>query len=501
MRHILYKLILFFFIFLQGSYVFFLKIPGIKTVDTASLTTASATLSNSRMSYRGGITSSPETSGATTINVDTAGSEGDEDTDHLFPNDTICFVNAAETGCMGSRNYTVNTIVDSDTFTMTPSLTTDLAATDDIVATQSGSLTFSFVTTNTIPSNGSILITVPSVNTDSRTNDGFPDTNSTVATNGFDLNGIAAADISTTGCTDGNWVTTETITPGGASSDSTIAISRQTSTCAAGTTITVTIDSNPGIVNPAPLLDSATQGTADIYTFTIATRDGSSNTIDTVDVDVAPVEGVLVSATVDETLTFAIAGVSSATTTCGETPDVTTTAMSVPFGTLINADTFYDASQQLTLSTNADGGYSVKAEENDQMGRNGNTCTGAAAGESVNCIEDTTCDGGSCSESSEDDWETATNNGFGFSLKNQTGSDATFQHNAVSGSCLGTASSDFCARQIADQEATETKQNVMYNAGPVAGSSVYVCYRTTISATQPAGYYYNKVKYTATAIF
>jgi hypothetical protein len=126
------------------------------------------------------------------------------------------------------------------------------------------------------------------------------------------------------------------------------------------------------------------------------------------------------------------------------------------------------------------------------MGKNGGACTGASAGESVNCIKDTTCDA-TCSESTSTEWTTATNNGLGFSLANVSGTDASFLYNE--------SSRTFSSRQIADQEASETKANIMSNSAPVSGSSVYVCYRISISATQPAGYYYNKVKYTATASF
>ena len=232
---------------------------------------------------------------------------------------------------------------------------------------------------------------------------------------------------------------------------------------------------------------------ADIYTINVKTRDGSDNTLDEVDIDIAPIEAVLVSATVDETLAFTVAAVAAAASTCGQTTDVTTTAYSVPWGTLSTADSFSEASQQLTVSTNADGGYSVTIEENDQMGKNGGSCSGASAGESVNCIEDTTCDGAACTESTSADWATASNNGLGFSLANQSGSDAEFLYNE--------SSRTFSSRQVADQEVPETKAAVMSSAAPVSGSSVYVCYRISISGTQPAGYYYNKVKYTATATF
>lgn len=480
------KAILLFFTLIQFS-ILFVKYPQI--INTANLTSASATLSNSRLSYRAGVTTG--TAGSSTVDIDTSG-YSDINTNHLFPKDVLCFTNSGFVGCSQQTTYTVNNIVDSDTMQLTAPLGEVLDANDLVIASQSGSLTLAFTTTSQVPTAGDILVTIPMAdNADG--NDGFPDSSSAISTGGFDLNLIAAADISTTGCTDGNWVTTETITEGSGATDHTIRVDRQTNACAASSAITITIDSAPGIVNPSPITSGHTQGVADVYTINIKTRDGSDNTIDEIDIDIAPIEAVLVSATVDETIAFTVAAVNVSTSTCGQTTDITTTAYSVPWGTLSTADTFKEGSQQLTVSTNADGGYGVTIEENDQMGKNGVTCTGAAAGEAESCIEDTTCDGAACTEATSAEWTTATNNGLGFALANQSGTDATFLYNE--------SSRTFSSRQIADQEVPETKRTIMTNLGPVSGSSVYACYRITISGTQPAGYYYNKVKYTATATF
>ncbi|NMB84380.1 hypothetical protein GYA28_03780 [Candidatus Roizmanbacteria bacterium] len=500
----LYKTVIFLFVFFQFSYIFFAKAPI--SADTASLTSASVTLTNNRMSFKGGITASPESAGATTVTIDSTGSDPDRNTANLFPNDTVCFTDSGENGCKGNRSYTVNTIpggVTGTTFTMSPSLTTDLASSDYVVASQSGSMQIAFTTANTVPIGGSIYITIPAVDS-TKTNDGLPDSNSSIATNGFDANGLQASDITVTGCTDAYW--SKAFSVGDASNDHRITLTRTDAVCAASSAITVTI---PDLVNPAPIQGSNNQGQADVYTVSILTRDGSNNTIDEVNADVAAIEGVLVSATVKQTITFTVAGVTTATTTCGAVPDIESTATTVPFDVLTATNQFYNISQKLSVSTNADAGYNVKVEELDQMGRNGAACTGttpAADGYtfgSSTCIRDTVCDGGACDETSgyEDDWETATNNGLGYSLKNFSGNDAAFQHNVVSGNCTGTADSDFCAKQLPDTVGSETKQTIMSNNAPVSSSSVYVCYRLSISGTQPAGYYYNKVRYTATATF
>lgn len=471
-----------------------------KKTHSANFTSASATLSNARFSYRAGATSG--TSGSPTVVID-GSSNADNNTNHLFPKDVVCFSNATENGCVGNTTYTVANIINSTTFNTSSALGNTLLSTDYVVATQSGSLTMTFTTATQIPSNGNILVTIPAVDSTGKTNDGIPDTSSTVATNGFDIKGITTSDITVTGCTDVNW-TVASITAGTASSDHTILINRSTSACTAGSAITVTIDSNPGIINPAPIT-THTQGQADSYQINIKSRDSGNNTLDNSDVEVSPIEGVLISATVDETLSLTIAGVSADSGSyCGVTrtassPD--TTATSVPWGTL--SPTYlaatHNTNHQVTVSTNSTSGYYLYVEENDQMGKDGVTCTGASAGESVSCIQDTVCDGTGCTHQTYRDWgsDPTSYPGLGYSLQNVSGSDAIFEYNTSGGT--------FNAKQFADQEASESRSaanaEIMSNAGPVDSSSAYICYRIDITGTQPAGYYYNKVKYTAVAAF
>lgn len=394
-------------------------------------------------------------------------------------------------------------IVDTTNFNFTPSLdAVALSANDYVIASQSATHTIAFTLASEVPTAGDIYITIPALNTTGKTNDYFPDTNSSIATNGFDLGGVGTGDISvgSSGC-DNNW-TVASVTAGTASADHLIRIDRSTNSCAAGSTITVTVgDASNKLINPAPISTGHNQGAADVYTLNVKTRDGSDNTLDQSNIKVAVIEGVLVSATVQETLSVTIAGVDISTSVCGATTDVTTTATSVPWGTISNFGTFQEAAQTVTVSTNADAGYVVKAEENDQMGKDGLVCTGATAGESVSCIQDTLCGAVSCSESAGYYWTDTAKYGLGFTL---AGTDAAFKYDSTSEPCTttgGGTSTSFCARQFADQETPETKQTIMSNAGPVASSQVSLCYRLNVSATQPAGYYFNKVQLTATATF
>jgi hypothetical protein len=208
-------------------------------------------------------------------------------------------------------------------------------------------------------------------------------------------------------------------------------------------------------------------------------------------------EAVLISTTVDASLSFIVAGLTSGTY-CGNST-ITTTATSVPWGHL-STNTFYYAAQQLTVSTNSSSGYAVTVQENDQMGKNGNVCTGTApsAGNFTfgtgTCIRDTTCGASACSQTTSADWTDATNYpGLGYSEASQSGSDAVFFYNEMGRS--------FSSKVFPDIQGGESAQTVMSDPTTTSGNSIYVCYRISVPGTQPAGYYYNIAKYTATAIF
>ena len=466
-----------------------------KKANAASLTGVSVTLSNSRMSFKAPISSGA--AGSTLVTI--SGAAPDTTTRHLFPGDAVCFTDAGNNVCRDNMTYTVATASSDTTFELTSSLTTALTATDYAVASQSGAWAITFTTVNTIPVGGKIIITIPMADNASG-NNGIPDAAATLATGGFDLNKEASASATVGGTCNTNWGTA-VITPGYGTTDSTITWTRASTVCAGGAVQTVAI-AVPGFVNPAPVTGHA-QGTADIYGITITTTDGA-NTLDTSTPRVAPVEAVLVSATVDETLSFQVGSVGVTTSTCGNNTTVGSSPTSIPWGHFAAPNTFYYAAQTLTVSTNAASGYVVTIQENDQMGKNGNVCTNTlpSAGDytfgSATCIKDTVCSALVCSESVAQDWVTAASfPGFGYSVASISGTDAPFWY--------GEKTRVWSAKQLADTSgigaAAETPATIMSNSGPVSANSVYVCYKITIPGTQPAGYYYNIAKYTATATF
>lgn len=371
---------------------------------------------------------------------------------------------------------------------------------EDGSSVQSGAITILLTTVNEIPSDGNILIEVPAVQTVDKSCDGLPD-------NGFDFKNVNSSAISVTGCTDGNWNTQETVSCGTGSTNHTLLINRQTSSCAAGSTITVVIQN---VINPAPISSTRIVGNADIYDINIKSRNNANNPIDKIDVKVAPVEGVKISAQVDETLSFAVVGVNSDSGKyCGITRDVNspnTTSTSVSWGTIssIYEKDTHNTTQKLIVSTNASSGYKVFIEENDQIGRDKNICKGEVPstgefmfGNNV-CIRNTLCNDKRCSHTNSSDWtDMKSYVGFGYSLENENGTDAKFLFNELG--------REFSTKILADREAEESQfdnnSEIMTNGGPVENSAIYVCYRISIPENQPAGNYYNKIKYTILPTF
>jgi len=468
-------------------------------IEAAGLSSASATLSNPRLSYQAGVGVNLS-AGSSLVTISVAGTNANTNTTHLFPNDVI--------GIGTNGNIPVASIAAATVFTLQAGLTNAVTTAEFIYGTQSGTLAVNFYTAASIPVGGGIEIRIPaSAGTISGgTNDGGPDTAATIANNGFDLNNITGSNIT---CPVGFAVGTVTAGAGGVGGEHKVHCNWSGGgALPAGANLTVvTGNAVKGLINPAAIIGH-TLGIADHYAIYASTWSGTNGTgslLEDVYAQAAPNEGVFVSATIDQTLTFQVAGVASIPTTCGFTPagnliDTSLDITKIPFGNNVNANVFYNAGQQLTITTNAPGGYVVRIEENDQMGKDGQTCNVPAdhtADETGNCIKDTTCNGGACSESTSAEWTTATNSGLGFTLANVAGggSDAAFTYSE--------SSRTFSARQIADQQgvAPETKASIMNNNSPVNGNSVCIVYRLAVSGTQPAGYYFNKVKYTATTTF
>jgi len=235
----------------------------------------------------------------------------------------------------------------------------------------------------------------------------------------------------------------------------------------------------------------AATGTADISDIDIAGVFG-----DTGKIKVATIEGVTVKATITETLTFTIGNVAAGsclTDTGSPTVVSTTSPTEVDFGTLA-ADAFKAACHELSVTTNADGGYVLTTQETTNMQY-----------VSTNLI-DTTCDGGTCSQITADDWATASaNQGLGHTCTNTTGTPCNTVYTAAAGICVTPP----CYRQFAcvgsdancdPGTGLETAETFMSSSGPAADAGK-VHYKISINSTQAAGLYQNTIVYIVTPTY
>ncbi len=234
-------------------------------------------------------------------------------------------------------------------------------------------------------------------------------------------------------------------------------------------------------------------GTANVKSVEIT---GTIGNDDTGTALVAIIEGVAVSVTVDESLSFVIGGVLNADcdtsfTTLGG-PDTVTTNAAVPFGTISSTNTFFHACHDLTVSTNGATGYGITAEENQSLLR-------TAPDSNDKTIDDSLGNNGTMTHAVSDAWSTTTVNGFGYSCEDSGGAQ---------GDCAISASTNY--RQFACTGAAgvcdpdgggEAVTTVASNAAPVSAKISRVEYKLNISGVQPAGAYSNTVTYIASPTF
>ena len=456
---------------------------------SSELDSASATLTNARLSFISALEGA-QTSGSSLVTIDTTN----------YSSESVLQLQNRDTVLINDDEYTVATTIDDasdDTFNLTAALEAD-DITDDqrVIASQSSTLTVRFTTVSALNA-GDFRILVPAVDGTSAGDDGLPDSG------GFDFGEPLNTEASITCPTVASYGTFTGTSVNAATASETIdGVSYHVFTCSytsTGAVGTVFDGSSEeafvieDLINPAPKTggDNHTLGQADTYAVIIQHRDSSGTVVDQTTTKIGVVDAVKVSATIAPQLTFTVAGISSGTTVCGNSTDVTTTAISVPFGDL-TIGSFVDAAQRLTVTTNAAGGYSVTTAENDQVGRNGNAC--ATDGSSSNsCLVDASVTGATHTTSA--DWtDAAADDGFGYSLHPVTaGLTAAFQYNE--------SARTYSAKQFADLAASEVPQ-IIYSRADVASSDVVdVCYRIAPAATNVAGDYENYIVYTASATF
>lgn len=139
----------------------------------------------------------------------------------------------------------------------------------------------------------------------------------------------------------------------------------------------------------------------------------------------------------------------------------------------LQANTHKTDSNILTIDTKGAGGYIVYAYETHPLMHSNNT----------DIIPDTTCDAGTCSQSSAQLWTNQSIPGFGF---NASGSTVAADF---------TTSNHF--RQFADRSAAEPMQIIMSSPNIAKADQATITYKAGITGIQPAGNYRTEVVYIA----
>ncbi|MDZ4229175.1 MAG: hypothetical protein U1C50_02880 [Patescibacteria group bacterium] len=454
-------------------------------LDSANLTAVADTLSTSRLSYYSQL-SGAHTVGATLLTVKTSGVPSTS-TANLFAGDTVTIGDAYT-----ASDYTVDDIYDADEFQITAWLGSgDVEDGDVIIATRSATHTVTFTTATAIP-NGAFRILVPSGANGN--NDGLPNHD------GFDYGVTAPSLTAPTGGGVTSWETaTATASAGtGCTAGNHCFEARYNGTNSVTASLTFVIGGANKLINPAPA-SGHSAGTADTYSVTIQHLRDSANSYAVADstvIKIAVIESVRVTATVDPSLTFTIAGSAASSSRCGQTTDVTTTATTVPFGVLTLA-AYNDASQTLSAVTNGAGGYAVTIISDDQL---------SIGGDHTTEIINTDCDSENCTDTTSAEWSVESDvSGFGFSLENVDASTVPFEYSTATGNCTGS----YCARMIPStataseppDDSDAASQIMSKTTVPTTTEDLYVCYRLVVGTTQTAGDYENNITYVATATF
>lgn len=456
-------------------------------LDSANLTSVKDTLQTSRLSAHARVDATGTAVGSSRVKIKTSASA---------PANTITTGNlrAQDSVVVGTGTYTILDIYDTDEFDVTPVLASGDADDNDPVYLKIKPRHVITLTTVTAVANGFFQVLLPADSNASTSYDNSPDDQ------GYDftadsLNAIdvVAADVGVY-----NFVTGVSTRSGATNCTSPANYHcfevHYSGAGSIGQAITITIGNTNGTNTPiSPATGTAhSEGTADTYpviikNFGAEANPNSATPVDATTARLAHIEAVRVTATVEPTISLSIAGISSGATRCGVTTDVTTTAVAVPFGSMI-LNTFKTLAHDVTVSTNAPGGYVVTASENDQLGKDGTTTP---------FIPDNPGNNTLASESVSDEWTTATVNGFGYSLQNVDAASIAFEYTTATGNCTGT----FCSRQFADITGGETPQTLFSSTTIANAQNAYVCYRLSVGATQAAGDYENQITYTATGTF
>jgi hypothetical protein len=177
-------------------------------------------------------------------------------------------------------------------------------------------------------------------------------------------------------------------------------------------------------------------------------------------------------ATQSATLTLTVSGFNAGSSTEGVVTDATTTATSIPFGTLtLGSDKI--AAQRLTVTTNATEGYQILAYERQDLK--------SGTGASINDISGT--------NRSPASWSTGCSATASSCYGYHVGDDTLYD-----GSTRFVLDDTYAAL-------TGEMAEVAYSSGPVTNESNDIIYRIKANASQPAGDYESSIVYVIVPVF
>lgn len=266
-----------------------------------------------------------------------------------------------------------------------------------------------------------------------------------------------------------------------------------------GSVITLTIDNAPGIASPSKVLGV---GTADVYQITVETREDTGDTaVDTGTAMVAIIEGVTVSVTIDESLSFVLAEETAANCPAtlpgtDKSDDTGHTDTAITFGSLSSGNAFNHSCHLATVSTNAGTGYTTTVEKTQPLTHTDLTTT----------IADGDCNAGTCTASSSGLWTTTSENGFGYCLQDTSGNPALTTDSTDD---AGTGAIDW---EAADQcndgtpqfklfPTTTTTEAIMKSYTPASGDQIRFATVLNYPGSQKAGIYTTTLIFITTPTF
>ncbi len=253
-----------------------------------------------------------------------------------------------------------------------------------------------------------------------------------------------------------------------------------TTASASGQTVTCTVDAGQTLASTTSqtitVSNVTNPGTAGDYSITISSHQSGGTEIESSETKVYIIDDVTVTAHVAASLTFAVAGTATTTTINGDATTGSTTATEIAFETL-TVDTEQRMGQVLSVSTNANAGFTVTVQQDSNMV--------SAAGADID----------SFATSSPAAWT---------SPAGTLGDESTYGYMGVASDDSDLATS-FSAGYYQGLDGTNPLE-VMSHNGPADGSTadsgrVSVMYNIEITDLQEAGDYQNTLTYICTPTF